>query len=975
MTYDELEALVLEGGDGWAVQRALAPLDEKARAKLSAPVQKLYRQLGRGKPDPTASDRLAKFLDGASGMFWTHRGFSGNQSALIVALFAVGPLSALSKLEIRFSLFKHYELIEQVILDRRPDWIDNWVAKELEADFTNLKFSTLHGWVRDGVCAKPDADRYYSLFAGHMMRRRPWGTNEVIPPISRQLLADPDLLPDVEGLFRVESIAFGTNEWMKKDAPPDHETWPDALEKLSVSGHLDRADLLQWSLDGLMRELKQPQLAGFHSFHKRLKPDQAERLRHQAAYVGLLCHPVGHVTKFALEMLAEIQKAGDLQIEPVLRELPVVFGGEAKGNAIAALKLLKRIAVNKSSARPAVAVTLEALRHANADVQGAALDLLENHRDLIDEAMLGDMEPFIAATQRVRFGRLLAALGGSEGDGEPKFERASVAAALPSEFDYRPAPADRLADTLLRPEDILEPIQTVDALIEAVFHAAEVVEAPDEVERIIDAISRLAGERPADFDARVAPLLHRMTSGGGGHSIVLGSPGLGGSLRNLLNVWLTGQLNRTVEQEAAYFRVEDAFIPLRTHLSEIAERVHKGQSRPLLSAPTHKGGWIDPMVWMDRLETVRDPSIIDSMDFRLSLLRLAPDRRAEASGRVAAIPQTLRAVAGFALGGDARPTASDQSFHAAWITAARCRDPLRDWSAELAPLRVDDAAPDGIRPARYSWLAGTGQDQYGRQGTKVPKLIVSVESQASAAPAAPNTFRDRIAQAFASRRTVDRDQLPSAALNRLLDRKRRTWGEMGTPWVAQWASWLWPQNPAAAFVRGAVTLVQRIDDNASSWSPTHGHLQVLFQPGRPWREPGHLLLCIALIGKDADARGLAVDALIEGIETRLFDPALFAATLAGLAEGEWIKLNRLGDALVQVIPTSPTHAYVISEALQLWLPRLDLQQNNAFRLLEVVLEAKAVTGLPLGQAAQDALAQVTGSGKAAKIARQLAAQR
>lgn len=970
MTYDELEALILEGGDGWAVQRALAPLDEKARAKLSAPVQKLYRQLGRGKPDPTASDRLAKFLDGASGMFWMHRDFSGNKTALITALYAVGPRSAL----IGLSLI-HYDLIEMVMRDRRPDWIDDWVAKELEVGFTNLKFSTLREWIRDGVCAKPDADGYYRLFAGHMMRRKRWGTDEVIPPISRQLLADPDLLPDVEGLFRVESIAFGTNEWMKKDAPPDHEIWPEALEKLSVAGHLDRADLLQWSLDGLTRELKQPQLAGFHSFHKRLKPNRAEHLRHQQAYIDLLCHPVGHVTRFALEMLAEIQKTGDLQVEPVLRELPVVFGAEGKGNAIAALKLLKRIAGDKVYAHRAAAVSGEALRHANADVQGVALDLLENHRGLIDEAMLGDMEPFIAATQRVRFGRLLAALGGGEGDGERGPEPVAIAATLQPEADYQPAPAERLADTLLRSEDVLEPIQTVDALIEAVFHAAEVVEGPDEVERIIDAISRLAGERPADFNARVAPLLHRMASGGGGHSIVLGSPGLGGSLRNLLNVWLTGLLNRTVEQEAAYFRVEEAFIPLRTHLSEIAERVHRGQSRPLLSAPTHKGGWIDPMVWMDRLEAMRDPSIIDSMDFRLSLLRLAPDRRAEALGRVAAIPQTLRAVAGFALGGDTRPTASDQSFHAAWITAARCRDPLRDWSAELAPLRVDDAAPDGIRSARYSWLAGTGLDQYGRQGSKVPKLIVSVESQASAAPAAPNRFRDRIAQAFVSRRTIDRDQLPSAALNRLLDRKRRTWGELATPWVAQWACWLWPQNPAAACMRGAVTLVQRIDDNASSWSPSHGHLQVLFQPGRPWREPGHLLLCVALIGKDADARGLAVDALIEGIETRLFDPALFAATLAGLAEGEWVKLNRLGDALVQVIPTSPTHASVISAALQLWLPRLDFQQNNAFRLLEVLLEAKALNGQPLGQAAQDTLAQVTGSGRAAKIARQLAAQR
>lgn len=89
----------------------------------------------------------------------------------------------------------------------------------------------------------------------------------------------------------------------------------------------------------------------------------------------------------------------------------------------------------------------------------------------------------------------------------------------------------------------------------------------------------------------------------------------------------------------------------------------------------------------------------------------------------------------------------------------------------------------------------------------------------------------------------------------------------------------------------------------------------MFQPERPWGEIGHLLLCIGLIGKDADARGLAVDALIEGINARLFDPALFAATIVQLARGEWVKSNRLGEALILVVPLSPLHAAVVSDAL------------------------------------------------------------
>jgi hypothetical protein len=140
-----------------------------------------------------------------------------------------------------------------------------------------------------------------------------------------------------------------------------------------------------------------------------------------------------------------------------------------------------------------------------------------------------------------------------------------------------------------------------------------------------------------------------------------------------------------------------------------------------------------------------------------------------------------------------------------------------------------------------------------------------------------------------------------------------------------------------------------------------------------WREPGHLLLCLGLVGKDADARGLAIDALIEGIDARLFDPELFASTIARLAEGEWIKFNRLGDALMPVLQVSQLHAAIVSEAVQLWLPKLDLRLKNAFRLLEVLVEAQALTGIPLGQDARDALVIVKSGGKAGKIAKQLTA--
>lgn len=976
MTYDELEALVLAPGDGRELQRALAPLDEKTRAKLSAPVQKLYKQLSSSTPDKHASDRLKAVLERRTGDKWNY--WNAPETCIAaLALSAVAPFSILKKRQVHIS-HEQAPLLEHILRDRNPAWLDEWIACELEADFTYLRFGTLRTWIRDGVCAKPEADGYYRMFAGHLMRTNAFRKDAVAPPISVQLLADPDLLGDVEHLFRIESIAFDTNAWLTKDAAPDYETWPEALSKLSADGHLDRANLLQWALDGLRRDLTQRQLSGFHGFYRKMKPSEIELLRHQSDFVDLLCHPVGHVVKFAIEMLAEIEKKGGLDVAPALRELPVVFTSDAKGNAAAALKLLKRVvARQKDHASAALSAVGEALQHVQADIQALALDILDaNAAQLTAEhlADLRDKAPFVAASNRDRFARLVMA-----GDRDPAAPGtagldAAISPSVTTQtmFDYGQIPSDRLAEPILQAEDRIAPIETVDALIEAMLHAAETVDSPDEVERIIDAIARLGTDRPVDFDARVAPLLHRLKTGGSMNSIVFGNGGIGGALLDLLLTWLTGQLHRTPGTASAYYTLEDSFVPMTAHLRAIAEAIHRGETHPRLSAPTHRNGWIDPLVWVERLGQSRSPAPVDSMDFRLSLLRLAPDHRREALEHATGLPAPLRRIVDFALGGDAGPATSDHAHSAAWITAARCHDPLRDWTEELAPLRLDDMLPDTVRPARYGWRSSHTVHPYDQARAKIPELAISVTCDGQAeAVAQRGDVPGRVTDALGGRTRTDWSELPTAALNRRLEAKRHWYGELNAPWVTNWLAFIWPQNPAACYMRAVARLMLRTDDNSSSWTPSHGYFQPLFQHGRPWREPGHLLLCVGLISKDADARGLAIDALIDGIDARLFEPEQFPSTMARLAEGEWIKLNRLGDALMQVVPVSPLHARLVSDALQLWLPKFDFGVNHAFRLLEILGEALAITGQSLADETRDLLSKVKGNGKLAKIAKRL----
>lgn len=971
MTPDDLEQLILDPKDHSLLQKALAPLSEKDRAKLSGFAQKLHSQLTRSKVAPDASDRLKTFLaprSGRGGDFW----YTPHNRGATLALFGLCPGSVLKKRGVTI----HYEdqqVLERIIEDRRPEWLDDWLAYSLDEPFHPLNFDTVRRWINNDLCNKPQVDGYYQLFASHLMRLPRHNSGEIVPPISQQLLADPDMLKDVGALFRVENIAFNTNSWLTNGAPSNYESWPDALVKLSAEGHVDRGHLLTSILEGLRLDLKQNQLSGFHSLYRRLAPSRDERLQHQPDYIALLCHPVGHVAKFALDMLNEIEKDGVLDTGALLGELPLVLIGDSKGNASAALKLIGRILARKDEFEPlALATASEALRHAAADVQGQALSLLEKNAPRLNNLQLdalGDMEAFLAASNRQRLSALLSARQSNTGP--------TIAAARTAVVDASPyfvTSADINDHNVLFPEDRLTPIGSVDELIDALFHAVEVVESPDEVERIIDAIGRFSGDKPADFPDRIAPLLHRQrTQAQSNKGLVVVPFGIGGALLDLLGTWISGQLVNTARKPESHETAYEGFVPLRAHLGELAQRVARGHPFVVLSAPTHNGGWIDPLVWVERLHQVSSEDAIGSMDLRLSLLRLAPDNRRDALPALDGLPDGLRRVAAFALGGKEMPEKADRSGYAAWISAARCRAPYKDWRAEFEALKLSDRWMDSLVPAQYDWQSTHRKQTFQNQTFRFPQFDISTGATSAVQPEKPGGFLAGLAQAVSNPLATSWEAMPSAALVRAIEQERHwyTQYELYAVWLTRWLAYIWPQNPSAVHMKAVKGLATNIDEAGGTWGPRFGFFYALFQKNRPWREAGHLLLCLGLAARDADVKGLAVDALIEGIDSRLFDPDLFVATVSRVAEGEWLKLNRMGQSLATVIQVSPLHAAVIGSVVQKWLPTLDHHQTNSFVILEVLLEVQALTAVPLSPDARASLNMIKGGGKTAKAAKLL----
>jgi len=187
----------------------------------------------------------------------------------------------------------------------------------------------------------------------------------------------------------------------------------------------------------------------------------------------------------------------------------------------------------------------------------------------------------------------------------------------------------------------------------------------------------------------------------------------------------------------------------------------------------------------------------------------------------------------------------------------------------------------------------------------------------------------------------------------------------------QWRATLFPLYPAMSYRSAVKGMISRLDTKANSFEPVHGAMNTLFQKNRPWDDLAYLVLCLALFGRDADAQGLSIDALIEGIDSGQLDPEKLVSVLERLCRTNWVKLNRPVPALIQVAQVSPLHAYIVADVLSKWLPTIDPKRRALGDLLDVSLQSMALANSGTGPVFQAYLESFKGSSKAAKTAKSI----
>ena len=156
----------------------------------------------------------------------------------------------------------------------------------------------------------------------------------------------------------------------------------------------------------------------------------------------------------------------------------------------------------------------------------------------------------------------------------------------------------------------------------------------------------------------------------------------------------TGTVSRGQQLDAALMALLSDFAPrdtpfyralidaLQPSADELAERARSliallasnDVADVAFAAPTHAGGWIDPIVAVTRLARLGDIEP-KPMDLAQLVLRLAPDGRAEALAAARTLDSEAGAVLVRALGGELERPVGPPTLEPAWSAAEQARDP------------------------------------------------------------------------------------------------------------------------------------------------------------------------------------------------------------------------------------------------------------------------------------------------------------
>ncbi len=990
MNIDSVQKAILSR-DADAVVAAVATWDEEQRAAATGPLNVLMLSLGFERhvslpcelnvdsPEVVAKRKA----DCITPMSQRDKTFDYEMHYIAwLSRYAVGSLHECQKFS---SVPDHEERSAQIMADRKPPWWRNWYS-HVTGEHQSMTGSFWSLLYQRKMVHDQDFAAIASTFGGQMpetFANFPVAVQQVL----REIPAARDLIYDMP-----------TSNYNLSYA----KSWVTVIQWLIAEELLDKPRLLTACISALDRTTNQTERNGCLILIKALNADPKILATAQADWLRLVADNQAAVAGFAISQLQLLEKAKCIDAAKAIAVLPHAFRHAAKSHAVNAIKLLTRIASKKSLRCDATEAIAGGLLHPNKDVQAVVIEALQKHLQPTDDEALriiaGSLDS-ISPTLRKQAEALIASKP-SDKSTTPQTVKSAIdldflqarAAKLDRELCMRfridqaiaAAAEGRIDETcrwsimdvkVLNQAVPIEPINTVEELVDATAAAVEYCDDPDSADRVLSGIARLCHQRTENFAALTKPLAERACA------FIMSRPNrgivggfLGQRFSNLIGAWLG------VEADEDSFLFRD---PISGYLNEIEQRVRRGYASPLLSEATHQGGWIDPRVWVDRVLAVEE-SKIDFLESDLvrSLLRLMPDGRDDAWRRCETMSTKWKQLASLALGESVK---LDDSWSAqVWFAAIRARDPWIDLSKlisddELASLpELLLQLPDVVVPADYQWSVKPISKSASRRGLISASPSKSMHSTMQDFEDEHATLRAQfLSQALGAE---DFAQLLEAVTNR-----EKTQRESANFFTAQlhhlplypapaytypYFAMQWPLKLDWYWCLATIGLSRRLESGGSVEERYSQFFLPLLENYRPLCPMAARALWIASVSKDTSARSMAVEVWIALIAEDRCDVETLIEALAEVVQGGWVKFSRVGELMGEVSRVSAQHAYLVASVIEGLLYQVDVPAKDIAKLVEPLNECCEQLGRSISESLRKNLTQIS-SGKAKATAKAL----
>ncbi|MBW8687759.1 DUF6493 family protein [Chitinophaga rhizophila] len=710
-------------------------------------------------------------------------------------------------------------------------------------------------------------------------------------------------------LFNYESNLNWADKWSVTPGN-NHQSWMEVLKQYAAKGRISRIRLLKEALAASARNFNKVLSGWFADLFVYLQPAEHELLTVQADLMMALSAVQSKAVGNALMHLKKISTHADFEVHTFLQYVPVLLSSATKAVHTATLSILEVLAKKYPADRNAICEVV-----ANAFISS-------------DNATQTKAAKLIAAYGDETSPELITAIGAVESSllaGPKELVRKWLQTAPPEVAPT--SEADVFSPVVVLSEHTLITIpEDVEGLIFLISQSLDNNEHYH-LEQVLSSVIRLHKQITEAHFKQLEPAFQRAFK-----MLMKGISGNAGLLDELLAVFLIEygllleqqypvegagfrkqydkQIAEDKKREAEWSYYKLMIVPVSDwtrHTANVKAYevyrqlvltaltfVQQGIQLPLVSMPTHKGGWIDPVVLVERLNTYQLAGVAPAlMDMQVAIARVSFENSAVALTAAAVLEGEYKRLLAFLLDQHAQP-AGPFDTPVLWMLAGLCKSPETVYQAfqDFPYTQINRAYLTG----QFAWK--TFSQKYLAYGnySKEKKEYERYDAWRTVLkvdfPDSPNVTIAK--NNYGGKDVIYRNVCDTPLLQEYMNGNKQQISENDIQRVLS----LSPGNPdiqLAYFIDSAMN--SALLDEVTERRGVLRKLEALYVLKNDLREMSYLFLATAMLNADSTNRSMAAEIWIDRVASGTVDSGKIGAIIGTHQQLEWAPMKRWTDLI------------------------------------------------------------------------------